>query len=267
MWKHWEPLLTEEAAREDAERFTTSLARILREVIVYYMLFPSDIHFLYRHRKEQLEQLSEKDFLNAIFHAMGVMIDAFELLKFSLRKIYAYASGAEENDKEEIDSAGELVDMWGMMLWKLYMVFDPHQSTYIDFTSPVVEINIQTQEVFAKTVSLRFMHALRMYRLRRRIEKAVAFLREHRYLQERSTLFQNFQENPGLIPMLTISPSSLAFLANVSYPYITKLIREQKLHAYKQPDSRFWAIPVREAIAFAVNRDDCPGWLKRLQGY
>lgn len=261
MWKNWEEQLTPQAAEEDAEKFITSLADVFREMWIYYFLEPTDLRGLYSRARQKIEQLSPEDLLDQMFHAFGIRVHTVELMKNAVRKVYAYARG---EDVEGIGLADELVTYWGRALWKLYMAFDPIEGSKINFPSfSKIEISVQSQEIFAKTVSPRFMHALRMYQLRRHVISAL-YLLQWDDIQEQKQ--NRVAEQSAFLDMVSIDPASLAFLANVSYPYIIKLIRKRKLPAYKKEDSKFWLIPIPAALKFASSRPDCPEWVKRLAG-
>lgn len=62
--------------------------------------------------------------------------------------------------------------------------------------------------------------------------------------------------------MDTISAPDLAFLASVSYQYVTKLVRAGKIPALKK--GKFILIPTETAVAFAISRPTAPRWLRTL---
>ncbi|MEW6727069.1 MAG: hypothetical protein AB1327_08950 [Bacillota bacterium] len=245
--------LSAEAAKEDAEKLVQAFGQIFREALLE--LAEPFREFVY----PWLDYVPADDLFCRILASVGLGVHQdidprllgmdfqFDLpayIKVVLPHIYQYAAGQEEKPLPERDATSFTRIL--SVLRKLGPV------KYPLFTSrPGREFEMG---LYNDLVSPRFGFAVSHFTARRRFEVAYTF----------RSVFP--WPKAG-----TVSPRSLAVVANVSYSYIMKLIKTGKLRAVKLEPISVWEIPIEDAVKWLCSRKDAenlPNWLKRLcRGY
>jgi hypothetical protein len=269
MWTHWEKELTYLAAEEDANKLIASLSKVLSEIVFYYLIFPRAIKDVYTAEVVDIESSLDTGFLQFLLDKLGLNNTYFnELFKVVMRNTYKYIVSDLGKCGLESDEQ-ELITTWSRLLFLLYPVFLPlHRKEANRAKTPKIEINIYSDEIISAAVSPRFMNALRMLSLR---EHIVSKLTPPYVVDGKGRpveyiplpLDQLPKEIAEILEKTnTISAPDLAFLASVSYQYVTKLVRAGKIPARKK--GKFILISVETAVAFAISRPTAPKWLKTL---
>lgn len=267
----WEKELTPDAAQEDAIKFFTSLSEVLREMVVYYLIFPRAIRDLYYFEIRDIE-LERDDFFQFLLERLGFNRTYFdELLIAIVKNVYEYI--VSDLDSCELSfEYDELIKTWSRLLYLLYPVISPHYRKEFHASpkraTPKIEINIYSDEVLSTAVSPRFMYALRMLTLRQHVVGSLTppYVIDIQGQPVEYTPLPPEQLSKEIATILeesnTLSAPDLAFLASVSYPFVTKLVRAGKIPARKK--GKFILIPIETAVAFAISRSTAPKWLRTL---
>jgi hypothetical protein len=263
-WAAWEEQLTADAAREDAEKLFQSLSRVFHNVFFYHLLYPN--FKLLAYEELQRIEFAEK-FLEQLLNALGFSRFNFrELLALSTANVYAYLVSDFASYSLAAEDA-ELLTSWSRVLRLMYPIF-PSSVLPKKASEKRVEINVYSDEVLSAAVSPRFTIALRMLHIRRRIagyfSTPVVLDAQGNPVEFTPAPLETLSEELAALveEHQSVSAPDLAFLAGVSYQYITKLVRAGKLPARKR--GKFIFIPVKVAVAFAASRPTAPRWVKTL---
>ena len=252
MWTHWEKELTSPAAEEDAKKLVESLSGVLGEIVFYNLIFP--LSNVYSYEAKDIKSSLDNDFLQFMLGRLGFDRTHFrELLIGVMRDVYKYI--VSDLDICGLDpKEGELITTWSRLLYLLYPVIQFNRKESRRAKTPKIEINIYSNEIISAAVSLRFMNALQMLSLRQHVVGRLT----PPYMTDAKC--QPIEFTHLLEKSNTLSAPDLAFLAGVSYQYVTKLVRAGKIPAHKE--GKFILIPIETAVAFAVSRSTAPKWLR-----
>lgn len=264
MWIAWEKQLTAEAAREDAEKLFRSLSRVLHTVLFYNLLYPN-LKLIASKELQRIE--SSKNFLQHLLDSLDFhRFNFLEMLVSSVTNTYKYLVSDFDTCGLAAEDA-ELLESWSRVLRLLYPIFSFLPSRrQRDLTK--IEINIYSDEVLSAAVSPRFTIALRMLSIRRRVAgcfsvPVVLDAQGNPVEYTPAPLNELPKEVAEVIEEYrSVSAPDLAFLAGVSYQYVTKLVRAGKLPARKK--GKFIFVPVEAAVAFTVSRPTTPTWVRTL---
>ncbi len=234
MRSKWEHIFTESAADEDVRHWLASLGRIMQEVFTCFTEpFPE---------RYLLRESDPVDFLAHILSSINLhppgnqqnrpCFNYYHGLRVAVRNMYLYAAG---KDVPDFSYVFDFIDPLSIATRKL--------SLFI-LSSPET---LSMEKVLETLVSPRFAQAYVAYNARHRIEKSFSFYRAGSSSET-----------------AVITPPVLAAVGNVAYTYVIKLIKTGKLQAIKKEDSRWWFIPVADAVNWLLSRRDCPDWVKRL---
>lgn len=244
MNKGWMDLLTEEAATEDAEKWINSLGKLFREMYYHFaepisMKAPSS-------PLDLIEKTEPKEFFQRILSIFNLypdnkynscskysMInDSIAIMALYLKQMYSYARGETiKNNKSDIS---RLIDHYCIVTRALALL-------YYD------NLELDSDKIFENLISPRFVYARKVFKARSDIESA--------YNLSISSL-----DTKGI----GVSPAHVALLGDVVYNYIIKLIKTNKLRAWKVDNTRYWEVDINDALKWLLNRPNCPDWLKDL---
>jgi len=251
--------LTEAAALEDCERFLTSLGNLFKELFYRLGEPVRDIIFPY------LDEVPAKTLLRRTLAAVGLSVDPEvkppcrslpkdfseeELDSFRFRVdilayaphifsfVYKFATGVSEKEIPECNEYQIYFANWLQALERL---------AFFDFPVPHTTRREVEDYMYSKLVSPRFAYALRLYSARS------SFVNSYKW-----TVITG---NPRLY---AVSAQSLAHVAQISYSYVIKLIKQERFNAFKEKGG-IWRIPVLEAVEFLLERPNCPQWVKELK--
>ncbi len=241
--------LTEEEAKADGERLINSLADAftapLRKLAEPFagnkatLVFKTGGRVLFERTLAALELIPGAEVkLPEPFTAQ----DLIETLKTAVLDMYAYCNG-EDRDPEPINVA------MGGCYWYLS-----------DYFARSVKLRKSYDELFEEKIGPRFAAGYRMFKARENFESAFKYECQC-FEQARHPAVYFERDNENLIPA-SVTPTNLALVGGVVYTYIIKLIRADKMRAFKV---RFeWMIPFEAAIEWLSDRDDIPDWTKLL---
>jgi len=228
-------MLTNEAAVEDANKWFISFGQLFREV--YFRLaepFRDSLFPLY------LEDAKPEEIFQRVLATINLyphpniapledipVFDTLKYLKYVLIEMYNYTRGEDISDLSRID-----------ITLTHYCIATRNLASF-----KFLPTELETDKVLESLISPRFAQALKMFRARITIESALNLTRKDIRTH--------------------MDPTTLAILGGVAYTYIIKLIKTGKLSAWKEKNSKFWHIPVIDAVEWLLTRPNCPIWLKR----
>jgi hypothetical protein len=252
-------MLTPAAAEEDAEKLFAALSSIFHQAVFYNLIYPTQTTRLAGDGDfEKIRSLeSPHDFLQHMLSSLGLNRINFQaLLVAVLKNTYNFIiSDLEEHGLSY--SNQDILTNWTHLFYRLYPALHPTGSSPPK-TTRKVKIAIHSHEVFSAAISPRFAAALRMLSIRQAMADVLPPVvitpdRRHEPFPESITVRSRSR---------FISAPDLAFLANVSYPYITLLCRKDQLPTRKE--GKFIFIPISAAVAFAASRPNAPTFVQTL---
>lgn len=244
-------MYTPAAAAEDARTFLNAWGNLVREL--YLPLVEPFTPFLLRVHESAppLELLTRflavanlaahphiapmPDFEREEYNpSHAEQVDLIGFFPTILNAVYRYASGGE--------SYSEGFDVFDAVLTNFTYLAGP-SFVFRAGKRPGDRSEVE-EKLLSEKVSPRFATAVRLYSARQDFERAF--------------FWSLVTGDPELY---TVPAPTISVLSGLSYPYIIKLIKTEKIPARK--DHAGWRIPAIEAAKFFNERNEAPEWLKQ----
>ncbi len=257
--------LTEETAGEDAALLINALAKVCASFLrALAASFEKPTVSCERPAKADafVNNASEIDIFFRVLQSVGltpnsqlpgnVIPGVKDAIGVAVKKMYAHANGeAQFNDLTityTFANGENVIAYVDDIIMSCYYILAGH---FIKIVKPLTSYN----DLFEEYISPRFAYAWRNYDARSSFEATFNSARAQGKLQVSD---EDIEDNV----ILSITPSDIAIICDVAYSYIIKLIKMDRIKAFKKHHE--WFIPIVEAMKWMSGRDDTPAWARSL---